>query len=59
GSEDARYPMRVALEAALIGLFVAAMFVDMMIWKYLWLAFILVAMTRNAIPPFRETRKHA
>lgn len=47
---DVRYPLRLALEAALIGLFVCGMFADVMIEKYLWLAFMLVALTRNAAP---------
>jgi O-antigen ligase len=47
---DTRYPIRLGLEAALIGLFVCGLFVDLMIEKYLWLAFMLVALTRNTVP---------
>lgn len=47
---DSRYPLRLALESALIGLFVCGMFADVMIEKYLWLAFMLVALTRNTVP---------
>lgn len=47
---DTRYSLRLALESALIGLFVCGMFADVMIEKYLWLAFMLVALTRNATP---------
>lgn len=44
---DTRYPLRLALEATLIGLFVCGLFADIMIWKYVWVAFMLVVMTRN------------
>lgn len=47
---DTRYPLRLALESALIGLFVCGLFADIMIEKYLWLAFMLVALARNAAP---------
>lgn len=47
---DARYPLRLALEGALIGLFVCGMFADIMIWKYVWVAFMLVVLTRNTNP---------
>lgn len=46
---DDRYPLRLALEGSLIALFVAGMFADIMIEKYVWLAFMLVALTRNAV----------
>ncbi len=49
--EDARYPIRLAIESAIIGLFVTGMFADIMIWKYVWLAFILAALTRNVVTP--------
>jgi O-antigen ligase len=45
--DDPRYPMRLACEASVLGLFVAAMFADVMLTKYLWLAFMLVGLTRN------------
>lgn len=47
---DTRYPLRLALESSLIGLFVAGLFADIMIEKYVWLAFMLVALVRNAAP---------
>lgn len=47
---DPRYTLRLALESAIIGLFVCGMFADIMIEKYVWLAFMLVALTRNATP---------
>jgi exopolysaccharide production protein ExoQ len=47
---DVRYPLRLSLEGALIALFVCGLFADIMIEKYLWLAFMLVALTRNAAP---------
>ena len=45
---EPEYPMRVALEAAVIGTFVAALFLDVMIFKYVWLIFMLMALVRNA-----------
>lgn len=50
GKDDARYPLRICLEASLIGLFISAMFVDMMDTKTAWLVFMLVIMLRNAGP---------
>jgi O-antigen ligase len=55
---DMRYPLRLALEGAVIGLFVCGFFADIMIWKYVWLAFMLVVLTRNATIPM-EKRPHA
>jgi O-antigen ligase len=45
---DSDYPMRVALEAAVLGTFVAALFLDVMLFKYVWLTFMLMALVRNA-----------
>jgi O-antigen ligase len=50
GPDDPRYAMRLCCEAAILGLFVAAFFADVMLTKYLWLAFMLVGLTRNAAP---------
>ena len=47
-SGDEFYPMRIALEAAVIGTFIAALFLDVMIFKYVWLTFMLIALVRNA-----------
>jgi exopolysaccharide production protein ExoQ len=47
GQSDSRYPVRLCLEASLIGLFVAGLFADIMLVKCAWLAFILVNLTRN------------
>jgi O-antigen ligase len=47
--ESRQYPVRLALESSLIGLFVAGFFLDLMIEKYVWLAFMLVALARNAV----------
>lgn len=47
---DTRYPLRLGLESALIGLFVCGLFADIMIEKYLWLAFMLVTLVRNTSP---------
>ncbi len=41
------YDLRIALEAACIGLFVGAMSVDMLWYKYLWEAFIMMALLRS------------
>lgn len=48
GAADPDYPIRVALEAAVLGTFVAALFLDVMIFKYVWLTFMLMALVRNA-----------
>ncbi|MBV8720842.1 MAG: O-antigen ligase family protein, partial [Candidatus Eremiobacteraeota bacterium] len=37
GSEDPEYPERIALEATVIGTFFAALFLDVMTFKYVWL----------------------
>lgn len=50
GKDDARFPLRVALEAALIALFISGIFADMMLTKTVWLAFMLVILARNAAP---------
>lgn len=47
GPSDARYPVRLALEASIIGLFIAGMFVNVLVVKYTWLAFMLAALLRN------------
>lgn len=47
---DARYPVRLCLEASLIGLFVAGLTADIMLVKCSWLAFMLVNLTRNTVP---------
>ena len=49
--EDADYPFRMALEAALIATFVAALFLDVMVMKYIWLTFTVVAILHNAHIP--------
>ncbi|MGB6985796.1 MAG: O-antigen ligase family protein [Candidatus Aquilonibacter sp.] len=45
---DALYGVRIAAEAAVIGLFMAGMFLDILTFKYLWLAFMVVMLIRNA-----------
>jgi O-antigen ligase len=50
------YGARIAAEGALIGLFVAGMFLDTMNFKYQWLAFMLVMLIRNAA--FAPVRTH-
>lgn len=44
---DPLYDLRVALQAGMVGLFVAALFVDVMWYKYVWLAFGMVALACN------------
>ena len=46
--DDRDYPLRLALEAAVVGTFVAALFLDVMVMKYVWLTFMLIAIVRNA-----------
>lgn len=48
GPDDPRFGLRVGAEAALLGLFVAAMFLDLLTMKYTWLTFMLVLLIRNA-----------
>jgi O-antigen ligase len=55
---DPLYPLRLALEAGLIGLFVAGMFADIMTMKYTWTVFILIALARNAVFCERKARVH-
>jgi len=45
---DPDYPIRLALEATVIGTFVAALFLHVMVMKYLWLTFMLIAIVRNS-----------
>lgn len=47
-AEHPDFSLRLALEATLVGTFVAALFLDVMVMKYLWLTFILIALLRNA-----------
>jgi O-antigen ligase len=49
------YPIRIALEATVIGTFVAALFLDVMVMKYLWLTFMLIAIVRNSHETESET----
>lgn len=46
-ASDYRYPMRIASEAAIVGLFVAGLFALQMETKYLWLAFMFAVLVRN------------
>jgi O-antigen ligase len=48
GASSELYPLRIALEAALIGLFVAGLFLGTLTYKYLWLTFMLAMIVRNA-----------
>jgi O-antigen ligase len=41
------YDMRIAIEAAYVGVFVAALFVGLMDYKFTWLLFSLIAVTRS------------
>lgn len=46
-SEDEDFPLRLALEAAMVGLFISALFLDIMATKYAWLAFMAVTLCYN------------
>lgn len=46
--QDPEYAQRVALEASMIGVFFAALFLDVMTFKYVWLVFMMIALVRNA-----------
>ena len=60
GREHRLYALRVAIEGAILGLFVSGMFLDLMTEKYLWLIFILAALTHNvARGPARAPIVHA
>lgn len=56
---DPRFPMRLAVEASVAGLFVCGMFADIMIEKYVWLAFMLVVLVRNTRALPAEVPQHA
>ncbi|HET9029675.1 MAG TPA: O-antigen ligase family protein [Candidatus Aquilonibacter sp.] len=45
---DPLFSLRLAIEAGMIGLFFASLFLDTLTTKYFWLLFMLAAMTRNA-----------
>jgi O-antigen ligase len=47
GPDEPEYGMRVALEATVIGTFVASLFLDVMVFKYVWLTFMFIALVRN------------
>jgi O-antigen ligase len=46
--DDAVYPLRITLEAGVLGMFVCGFFLGTITYKYLWLCFMLVVLTRNA-----------
>jgi O-antigen ligase len=48
GREHELYDVRVALEAALVGLLVMSMFLDTLYWKYAWLTFTALVLARSA-----------
>jgi O-antigen ligase len=49
------YDVRIALEAALVGLLVVSMFLDTLYWKYAWLTFTALVLARSAaIVPSEE-----
>jgi O-antigen ligase len=50
------YPARLAAETALIALFVVALLVDALLFKYVWFAFAFAAMVRNASRSEIQTR---
>jgi O-antigen ligase len=46
--DDPLFAVRTAVEGAILGLFVAGFFLDVITTKYLWLAFMLAMLVRNA-----------
>lgn len=53
--DDSRHPVRLAVQGALIGLFIAGLFLDIMITKYLWLVFMFAVLVRNTrTEPLRD-----
>lgn len=59
GPAEPEYPLRVATEATVLGIFVCSLFLDIMMSKYVWLAFMLVALVRNAHYLRRRSLTHA
>lgn len=55
--EHPLYSIRVSLEASIIGLFAASFFLNTMTQKYIWLTFIVIALTRNCA--FGQARRPA
>lgn len=53
------YPLRLALEAAIVGLFIAGLFADIMTMKYAWMPFMLVVLARNAVLSERNAKSNA
>lgn len=51
GPTHSLYSLRLSIEAAMIGMFVASIFLDTLTTKYFWLLFMLTALTRNAALP--------
>lgn len=47
-ANEALYPIRLALEASLVGLLIFSMFADILVQKYPWVLFILMVFLRNA-----------
>ena len=45
---DRRFGLRITLQGCVVAMFVIAMFSDIMARKYIWLLFMLIALTRNA-----------
>jgi O-antigen ligase len=44
---DARFGLRITLQASVVALVIVALFSDIMISKYTWLLFMLIVLTRN------------
>jgi O-antigen ligase len=53
------FHVRMALEAACVGLFINALSLDIMWYKYLWIAFTLGVLVRNAAGSVQETEREA
>jgi hypothetical protein len=54
GPQSDLYRIRIALESALFGLLVMSFFLDTLYWKYAWLMFTAVVLTRAASLPARQ-----
>lgn len=54
GADHPYFGLRIAAEAAVVGLFVSALFLDVMAMKYAWLVFMYVMLVRSA--SFERTR---
>jgi O-antigen ligase len=57
GPDNPLHSLRIGLEAALVAIFVASLFLGTLTYKYLWLVFMLMALTRSAAIVHARTRR--